>query len=96
MEPDVGLMRIVGGEVARDDQYAQFLAGVETTATPQARLGLGGGAGGGWTRHGSAIVPEQALPLLIGVVLLLARVAGVGGRRAAAADGVERKRIDRR
>ena len=90
-------MTHTAGEVDRDPHYAAFLAGIEATGTPQARLGVEGFDGvtaHEWARTGAYLVPEQALPVLVLVLSLLARVAGVGNRRRGAPqDGVEAKRI---
>ncbi|KAM0754385.1 hypothetical protein T439DRAFT_321428 [Meredithblackwellia eburnea MCA 4105] len=76
-----------GGNVVVDRGYADFLRTVEGPAAARVE-------GGGWT---TPQVPDQVLPLLVGAVWLLARVAGVGSRNRGAMDGAEAKhRIRRR
>ncbi|KAK4699750.1 hypothetical protein P7C70_g6507, partial [Phenoliferia sp. Uapishka_3] len=92
----VDFMEMAHGQVVRDEAYANFLDGVEATGTPHARLGLAQGAErGDWTGTAGTLAPEQIVPLLMGVVWLLARVAGIGRREErgfGAQDGVEGKR----
>lgn len=91
-DDEVDLVRTVGGTVARDEAYAGFLRDINEVGVVPA---VGQAPGGG------IAVPAGLVPVLAGLIWLLARVAGVGTwnvarrigtRRGGPGDGVEAKR----